>query len=221
MPIINLVYEAPKWWQPLNPMCWYKFDWDYTDSTWNFWVASWTSTFQTLSSGIQVLQTDGSNLVLLPSWCTDTAINTYTIAFWMKTITTSPSYWYYAWAWNEQLAFYESTSWRCFYDRPWWAIDKTVSWLTDWWRLVIIRCNWTTTVNQLINGWNSQSTTGSTGSIFWYSYWFAIWWRWPTAATSTWQRTSIQMSNFVISHSYWDDATCIAMYDGTKSNYWL
>lgn len=239
MPILNMIYWATwwggGWWQPTDAFCWYKFDWDYTDSTSSFWNATWTATFQTLDSWIQVLQTDWSNIVTLPSWVTSNAMTTYTIAFWMKVITTSPTYWYYMWCGdgnNSWMAFYESTAWRNYYE---WGNnvsrntrDITPSWIWAWWRLVCLRSNWTgrNSVSLLIN-WQYSSTSGGSSStdsssIFWYSSWplFAIWWR-NTIDTWAWSLTSVQISNFVISTSYWDDTTCLDMYDQTKANYWF
>lgn len=222
---------------PESPYCWYEFNWDYKDKTWNFGAASWTSTFATLDSWQQVLQTDWTNVVLLPSEVTSSAITTYTIAFWMKTLTTSPTYWYYLWcgsAWsNPSMSFYESTSWRNYYE---WTNsssasknnrDITISWMTTWWRMVTLRSNWTgrSAVVFTINGTNTATTAGTSwsdsSSIFWWSKQLAIWARRPNPTTDTWLRTSIQISNFVISHSYWSDTELQNFYDETKTLYWL
>ena len=214
----------PAWWKPLNPKCWYKFDWDYTDSTWNFWVASWTSTFQTLSSGVKVLQTDWTNMVSLPSGITANSLSTYTIIFWMKPITTNPNYWYYAWCGedtNTHISFYENTSWRDFVEWTNGSRDLTTSWVGDGWRLVCFRSDGSNC--DLIVNWSNKTATTTAPTIFGYSTYntFVLWARAASALTSTWQRTSVQISNFVISDSYWDDAECLLMHDQTKSNYWL
>lgn len=235
--LINTVTYTYLWWKPKLPFCWYKFDGDMTDSTWTFWVASWTSTFQTLDSWLKVLQTDGTNKVLLPTWITDTAITTYTIAFFMKVITTNPTYWYYAWCGvgdnNPRVSFYESTAWRNFVEwgNSWDTTnnrDITPSGIWAWWRLVCFRSNGTSRSNvSLIINWQYNIATWWTSStdsssIFWYSSptHFCIWWRYETATASA-QRTSVQFSNFVISHSYWEDAICLEMFNELKSKYWL
>lgn len=225
----------PTQWTPSNPYFYYKFNGDYSDETNTFADATGNGSFQTLDSWIQVLQTDG-NIITTPSSATDTAITTYTIAFRMKVITTSPTYGYYAWSGDDDrsaMAFYESTAGRCYFE--WWSgsgnntRDITPSWIGTWWRLVCLRSNWTSrsAVSLLIN-WQYEVTSGGTGwpdssSIFGYTVWpsFSIWARHPTSWTTTEQRTNIQFSNFVISHTYWDTATCLAMYNDTKSMYWL
>lgn len=219
--------------QPTDAKCWYKFDWTYSDDTGTYGNATGTSTFVTLDSWCNVLQTDGTNLVLLPAEVTNTAMTTYTVAFWVKIITTSPAYWYYAWSWagtNAMMSFYESTSWRNYFE--WWVngnnntrdITPTGMWAD--WRLVCVRSNWTGRSNvSLIINWQYNIASwwtdwSDTSSIFGYANWgqFVIWGRYPGASGSG-QVTSIQMSSFVISTSYWDDATCLAMYEWTKSNY--
>lgn len=235
---ISIVYSG--WWggwgwQPTNPFCWYKFDWDMTDSTWTFGNASWTSSFQTLSSWIQVLQTDWTNRVLLPSGVTQNAMTTYTISFWMKVITTSPTYWYYMGdEYNNGvgMSFYESTSGRNYYEWTGWSItnfntrDITPSWLSTWWRLVTLRSNWTwrSNVSLTINASNIVTSWWTSwldsSSIFWNGMQLAIWARWPSLSASG-TVTSIQISNFVISQTYWDDAAVLDMYDQTKANYWV
>lgn len=212
----------PSGWQPLNPICWYKFDWDYADSTWNFGVASGTSSFQTLSSGVQVLQTDGTNLVSLPSGITANSISTYTIAFWMKPITTNPNYWYYAWCGYEDsthISFYENTSWRDFVEWYGGNRDLTTSWVWAWWRMVCFRSNGSTC--DLVVNWNNKTATTTAPSIFGYSTdnIFVLWARTLNIPAATWQKTSVQISNFVISNSYWDDTELMGMYNATKDNY--
>jgi hypothetical protein len=94
--------------------------------------------------------------------------------------------------------------------------------------LVCLRSNGTSRSNvSLIINWQYTSASGGTSSwdsssIFWYSSWpqLGIWWR-NTIDTWTGQRTSVQISNFVISDSYWDDAECLLMHNQTKANYWL
>ena len=210
-------------WKPKDAICHYIFDWDFTDSTWSFWNATWTATFQILSSWKQVLQTDGNNMVLLPNWITETARSVYTIAFFMKVITTSPTYWYYAWCWDNNItnhiSFYESTAWRNFVEYPWWNKDITPSWIWMWWRFVCFRSNWS--VCDLIINWQYKTTTSSSSSLFGWNYPFAIWWRSSIATAQTWQRTSIQMWDFVISSSYWDDSECLNVFNTLKSKYSL
>lgn len=238
----NTLYAPIEWmwgggwdwtWQPTDAKCWYKFDWTYSDDTGTYGDATGTSTFVALDSWCNVLQTDGTNLVLLPSALTSTAMTTYTVAFWVKIITTSPAYWYYAWSWasnGAMMCFYESTGWRNYFE--WWLngnnnnrdITPTGIWAD--WRLICLRSNWTGRSNvSLIINWQYNIASWWTGwsdtsSIFGYANWgqFAIWGRYPNASGSG-QVTSIQMSSFVISTSYWDDATCLAMYEWTKSNY--
>ena len=217
------VKVRPSGWKPLNPKCWYKFDWDYTDATWTYWVASWTSTFQTLSSGVKVLQTNWSNMVSLPSGITANSISTYTVIFWMKPITTNPSYWYYAWCGHSNgshISFYENTSWRDFVEWLNGSRDLTTSWVWAGWRLVCFRSNGSNC--DLIVNWSNKTATTTAPSIFGYSSYntFVLWAR-NMGESGTWQRTSVQMSNFVISTSYWDDATCLDMYNKTKADYWL
>jgi len=214
----------PVGWTPLNPKCWYKFDWDYTDSTWTYSDASWTSTFQTLSSGVKVLQTDWSNVVSLPSGITANSLSAYTIIFWMKPITTNPSYWYYAWCGNEintHISFYENTSGRDYVEWTNGSRDLTTSWVWAGWRLVCFRSNGYT-CDLIVNGSN-KTATATSSAIFGYSTYntFVLWARTLNASTATWQRTSVQISNFVISDSYWDDTACLEMYNQTKADYWL
>ena len=222
--ILKNIYIGEYGWKPLNPKCWYKFDWDYTDATGTYWVASWTSTFQTLSSGVKVLQTDWSNMVSLPSGITANSLSTYTIIFWMKPITTNPSYWYYAWCWYDYgsyISFYESTSGRDYIEWKNGNRDLTTSWVWAGWRLVCFRSNGS--ICDLIVNWSNKTWTTTAPNIFGYSSYniFVLWARNPSATTGTSQRMSVQISNFVISSSYWDDATCLKMYNQTKSNYWL
>lgn len=212
-----------QWWQPTSPMCWYKFDWDYTDATWTYWDASWTSTFVTLASGTNVLQTDWNNMVSLPSGITASSMSTFSIIFWMMPITTNPTYWYYAWCWKgndgSHISFYENTSWRDYVEWTNGSRDLTTSWVWAGWRLVCFRSNGST-CDLIVNGSNKTATT-TAATIFGYSTYntFVLWARTPDIWTVTWQRTSVQISNFVISNTYWDDATCLAMYDQTKSLY--
>ena len=219
---VKNIYIGEYGWKPLNPKCWYKFDWDYTDATGTYWVASWTSTFQTLSSGVKVLQTNGSNTVNLPWGVTSSSLTTWTIAFWCKPLATGyfagcngDNYYY-------DLSFYMSTAGRCYAE---WSggisshaiatIDKTDSSLSNNWRLFILKSDWTK-VYMNINGSAFDEVTPNNTSIFRTGYQFAIGWR------SHWvQMCQVLMSNFVISNTYWDDATCLDMYNKTKSNYWL
>lgn len=208
--------------QPLNPMCWYKFDWDYTDSTWTYSDATWYSTFATLTSWQKVLQTNWSTTVNLPSWVTSSSLTTWTVAFWCKPLATgyfagcNASNYYY------ELSFYMSTAGRCYAE---WGggssshalatIDKTDSSLSNNWRLFILKSDWTK-VYMNINGSAFDETTPSNTSIFRLGYQFAIGWRSPWA-----QMSQVLMSNFVISNTYWDDAECLKMYNATKSTYGL
>lgn len=210
------------WWQPTSPMCWYKFDWDYTDSTSSFWDATWTATFQTLSSWTQALQTDGTNIVVLPSGITANSLTTWTIACWVKPLANG----YFVWVNNlnyyYDMSMFMSTAGRC-YAEWWWGsslhsnatIDKTDASLSNDWRLFILKSDGTT-VYMNINWQAFDNITPNNTEIFWGWDSFGVWGR-----SSNEQPCATLMSNLVISNTYWDDTTCLDMYNQTKANYWI
>lgn len=215
-------YWIGGWRTPSNPLCRYKFDGDYTDATGTYNAASWTSTFQTLTSWIKALETDGTNIVVLPSWITATSLTTWTIACWVKPLANGYFVWVNNLSYYYDMSMFMSTAGRC-YAEWWWGsslhssatIDKTDASLSNDWRLFILKSDGTT-VYMNINWQAFDNITPNNTEIFWGWDSFGVWGR-----SSNGQPCATLMSNLVISNTYWDDTTCLDMYNQTKANYWI
>lgn len=214
MPIINLVYEAPREWEPSSTTeIYYDFNGNINDKTgkWNNATVSWTITYWTLSTGKVYGITTQNSYISFPLLSYSSP---FTIVIWYQ-IT-----WYTAWGqvyaimWSNIISRimvynpYNTGFYWCETDKPSYAYQNF--WLN--------RVDW---------NWHCFGMAFSTSSVDYYLDWNRIWgssgWSWSDTSVESkiWTNLDIYMWAFIKDLKTWSLQDYQEYYNLTKSNYWL
>ena len=240
MPILNMVYwwwgwGGGWWWTPWeNTLCWYKFDNNLVDSSWNHSNASNISSCTFVDaytwSSKRVLNKPNWSYISLPSTFLQTAVSTYTMLFWFKS---SQSGWQWLmgcntnsdYDWNAiadiDHTWFSFVYWRTYANRRQ-AVNASTYRDGNWHLLSIRRWTWDVII------WVDKNFTTTYKLNTPQDY--SIWWNWVSRGIGTrstisggWILTTsvFQLWDFITEDIYWDDTKLEDYYDQTKADYWI
>ena len=217
MPIINLVYEAPREWKPWsNTLAYYKFDWNLNDSSWNSrnFTSNWTVSYWT--------ETWWGKYIYFNSWAYTNNLSIpyksdwYTISLCGKYV-----------SWNKYLLdFQPSTSasqWNRFQYLSstslyiGWGSWITVPNMSNWYNMVIVNTgnksklymNWEYKWYADLASWDTTSQYFRLNSV-WYTnsnYWN---YAWPN-----------YMWRLIVENKWWTEDEIVNDFNNIKSLYWI
>ena len=225
MPIINLVYEAPREWKPwANTIAYWSLDGVDTDYTWNYNMTVAPSSYQTLSSWKKVWQFSWYKAETVPDGIWTATFNRWnmTMSFWYRpTVTTMTMVFYFEWSGSWRNAeidtYWDRIEFRLWNWSNWqWTVSASTTIIANTWYHIVLTyngskfqlyCNWTAI-------WTATSLTYPTWSwdnrcVLWYSWWTGL------------PNKNIMLWDFIIENKARTAQEISDYYNQTKSDYWL
>lgn len=216
MPIINLVYEAPREWKPWsNTLLYLPMTDDLLDHSWN-------SVSTSPESSVSITTLNGVKCGYFNNWQMPT---------WLATVTTvqkTVSFWMYTWAY----------SWSVFNSNPCWIFSWDGAGLQSNWTIMFVWMQWSWAANRwdvsasvwlnqwvhvcwtnksIYINWQLINTSSSNAGIvnLWYNY--VIWWApsWNCGYT----KYTGYLSEFIMEDKVWSAEDILNYYNSTKSVY--
>ena len=233
MPIINLVYEAPREWKPWSNTIWYRpLNWDFNDysgnnrNLTNSWVtfvswlpwqvasfASWNNAYYQDNSLFDYTSPFTYNVWVnadyIPNWYYNSVHPYYSIVIWWQNWWNNKEHQSDLWLtlWSKVIWFYGG--WTDYMN--WWSINTWIWYnlcFTFDWTNKALYVNWVNVANETVSLYNPNYTNA----------------RITLSKSGTWYQTSPyqwKMSNVIIENKIWNAQEISKYYNWTKWNYGL
>ena len=216
MPIINLVYEAPRSWSPgSNTIIYFPFKQDAKDYSGNGYTLSTSWTQETIgrrfNTDVTFNETWDKQWKFVSFW-----IKIYNKGSWWSNVENQMWWWDYGWICYQAYNYY----WSAWWDRI--QIFTSSSWAS---------------------AGKALSTTNNTRyhMAYWYWDWAAVCWvNWTKYTLTTWSiydpgaespthfiinrsttKWDLALSDVIFETELWTDDQVTEYYNATKGNYWL
>lgn len=213
MPIINLVYEAPREWKPwANTLAYFPFKTDQLDATGNYTLtASWTQQTIGYKFNVQCTVTWGQIpwINFIGMW-----YNTHNEKLWGNyDLCATAKHWYIAYnPWHSRTDIQNKI---VLFSNPSYTLGATSSWMSfDAWHYLARSYDWSKIL--LCKDWVVTTFFNGSGYDFWNGFNLNNYWNWWD---SSMQWTTF--SDLIIENTGWAAQAMTDYYNQTKSNYWL